>query len=149
MNCKNSANRFFNRKTAMISATVGVILLIISYYLSPQKAASDNSYSTYSQYLEARLEEIISHAGCENVSVMITMKDTVKKETDKENESVFSFSKNNETGEQYTSQEIAGVVIVCSSITEKADFNIIKQAASTALDIPKNKIYIFGGAANQ
>ena len=143
MNLKNKYDIIFSKKTAVYMAILGVLIFAISLFSSKQQTAESSAFS-YETFLETRLEKIIKDAGIEDVSVMITTK---AKDNEKPKQvDLFSASNKQETG--YIS-EIAGVVIVSSSIKETSDFNIIKEAASTALDIPKNKIYIFGGAAKQ
>lgn len=151
MSRNNILSIIFSKKAAILSAAAGIILIIISYSTGTGLSEKKTDFDSYSSYLESRLEEIISDAGCGNVSVLITMKDSVSNQPPEEAHQTFGFGglQSEGTPQNAHLQEIAGVVIVCSSISEKSDFNIIKEAASTALDIPKNKIYIFGGAVNQ
>ena len=150
MNHKFNSDKIFSKKTAVYFAVTGVVLISISLLTSKSQNIQKQSNYTYDRYLESRLEEILQDAGCGKTSVLITTKESSYKamENATEQTSLFSFSSKDNTDLSSGTGEIAGVVIVCSTIKEISDFNIIKEAASTALDIPKNKIYIFGGVAN-
>lgn len=133
--------KLWNNKVfiSVFCAFIGIFLISVSFLTKDKDEINYKATSGTRQMLEKRLEEIISHASDDNsVKVLITM----------ENEDIYTFS-NEEVSffenKSNPEQKIAGVMIVLKNTSNPQDLSVIKQAAATALDIPKSKIYIIGG----
>lgn len=135
--------------TFIFLAILGICLIGISYMPKRVAVSSENSETIYEVNLEKRVKEIIEKiAGNDTTEVMITLKNTYIARS--EETSAFSTDKSS-AGKKYDSiptPDIAGVMIVCTSLSTPEDFLTVKQAVSTCLDIPQSKIYIIGGASN-
>ena len=149
MNIKNKIQDLFVKKNIpIICGLAGILLIMISYIsggLMQNKETDYNAESGYCEYLESKLENIISDATMSNnINVMITLQEELSQNT--ADTSVFGFnSKSSLQSTPISNRRIAGVMIVCKSLSHPEDFNTVKQAAATVLDISPDKIYIIGG----
>ena len=159
-------NNLFTKESAkkyipILLLILGALLIVISYFPETKTKKNAETYSgeyetDYANMLENKLKNVLESITGENtVKVMITFESTyITSKQDKLYETS-SFSIETMTNDKDVSvikkptPEIGGVMIVCSSLSNPEDINVIKKAAATALNIKENKIYIIGGASKQ
>ena len=145
---KNIKNFISNNKksTAIIFALIGVLLICISYFPNRVSEHTYDSDYNYAQMLEKRTKEIIEAITGDNTTeVMVTLKNVY---TSQDSYKTTFTANNKDTQKVYNtipSPDIAGVMIVCTTLRNSNDFLTIKKAVATCLDIPQSKIYIIGG----
>ena len=187
---KEIPKEFFRKDRIFIMLLSGILLLMITIPVSPKEKepidemnSTEESYQmmnekksleTYTQYLEAQLEEIltlIEHAG--KIRVMVTLKDTgekiVEKDTESTSESVEEEDSeggsrssnsssvkevsiiygNDENGAPYItrekSPEVSGVVVIAEGGDNAVVVRNITEAVQALFDIDTHKIKVIKG----
>ena len=137
-----------NKKTTTILfAAIGICTIFLSYIPNSLKDRNVTKQDTYLQLLEEKTKTTIEKiAGNDTTEVMITLKNNyVLSETD----SVSAFSERDSHSTNgyicVPSPEITGVMIICTSLSNREDFSTIKKAVATCLGIKQSQIYIIGG----
>lgn len=136
----------------VFTALIGIAVIFLSYNFKNNN--SDNittPESSYSEQLEIKTQKIIeSITGHGTAKVMITMKNTyIPRSTDLYSDFLSETTSQSSNFAEIPLPEIAGVMIVCSSLDNREDLETIKQAVATCLDIHTSKIYIIGGKPNE
>ncbi len=128
--------------------SLGIALIMISVFTDGncKKEASSDFDNSYGEYLESKLESTLSGLyGAGKIDAMITFENQYEILASSNTSAYFSTTDEAERIVEKPLPKIAGVMIVCNGVTSTEDFKIIKNAASTALGISKNKINIIGG----
>ena len=141
-----------NKKIAtIIFAVIGILILLLSFLITDNKPNKTTEQNAFIQNLEQKTKDTIEKiTGNGTVEVMITLKNTyVISDVGSELPTTLVKASDNQKGYIcLPSPEIAGVMIVCTSLENTEDFTTIKKAVSTCLDIKQSKIYIIGGKAH-
>ncbi len=157
---KTNVKEYLKNNTKIILviclALTGFILIALSYTntnAGKENNDGDTELLKYGEYLENKLTQTLERITGENtVDIVITFDGSFEKvylenHGQATNQTALYFDKEISTPITVKTKnpKIKGVMIVCTSISEKSEFKILKEAAATVLDISENKIYIIGG----
>lgn len=132
----------------VIIAIIGVALLILPLPKTVNVSSDQNEVSYYTEYLEKRLEKLISEMnGIERVSVFLTLEnngENVYAQNSNNSEYVIIGGKDEEEGLvlKEIKPSVRGVAVVCNGGDSVAVKEKITLLLSSSLGIPTNKISV-------